>query len=65
MLEIRARLMANPWAQVGATAIAWEMEKLKLVPWPLTSALTIRHLIALRCQAEPSQWRKERSWPRS
>ena len=36
-----------------------------LVPWPLTSALTIRHLIALRCQAEPSQWRKERSWPRS
>ena len=32
VLEIRARLMANPWAQVGATAIAWEMEKLKLEP---------------------------------
>lgn len=32
VLEIRARLMADPWAQVGATAIAWEMEKLKLEP---------------------------------
>jgi len=46
----------------GAAGSAWEWH---LVPWPLTSALTIRHLIALRCQAEPSQWRKERSWPRS
>jgi putative transposase len=32
VLEIRARLMADPWAQVGATAIAWEMEKLRLDP---------------------------------
>lgn len=28
VLEVRARLEANPWAQVGAPAIAWELEKL-------------------------------------
>ena len=28
VLAVRARLEANPWAQVGAEAIAWELEKL-------------------------------------
>jgi transposase len=28
ILRIRERLMADPWAQVGAAAIAWELEKL-------------------------------------
>ncbi len=28
VLEVRGRLEANPWAQVGAPAIAWELEKL-------------------------------------
>jgi hypothetical protein len=28
VLEVRARLEANPWAQVGAPAIAWELTKL-------------------------------------
>ena len=28
VLAVRARLEANPWAQVGAPAIAWELEKL-------------------------------------
>jgi putative transposase len=28
VLEVRVRLEANPWAQVGAPAIAWELEKL-------------------------------------
>ncbi len=28
VLEIRSRLEENPWAQVGAPAIAWELEKL-------------------------------------
>jgi putative transposase len=28
VLEVRARLEANPWAQVGAPAIAWELDKL-------------------------------------
>jgi putative transposase len=28
VLEVRERLEANPWAQVGAPAIAWELDKL-------------------------------------
>src|SRR5919106_2431508 len=37
VLEVRARLEANPWAQVGAPAIAWELEKLgAVVPPPRT-----------------------------
>ncbi len=32
VLGIRARLMADPWAQVGAVAIAWELEKLGTTP---------------------------------
>lgn len=28
VLEVRRRLVANPWAQIGAEAIAWELEKL-------------------------------------
>jgi putative transposase len=34
VLEVRARLEANPWAQVGALAIAWELEKLGAVVPP-------------------------------
>jgi putative transposase len=37
VLAVRARLEANPWAQVGAPAIAWELEKLgAVVPPPRT-----------------------------
>ncbi len=32
ILEVRDRLMADPWAQVGAVAIAWELEKLGISP---------------------------------
>ena len=32
--RVRARLEANPWAQVGAPAIAWELEKLGAVVVP-------------------------------
>lgn len=32
VLEIRERLMSNPWAQVGAVTIAWEMDKLGVAP---------------------------------
>ena len=31
---MRGRLAENPWAQVGADAIAWELEKLGVVPPP-------------------------------
>ena len=32
VLELRARLVAHPWAQIGAEAIAWELEKLGVTP---------------------------------
>src|SRR5215207_7368183 len=35
VLAVRGRLAANPWAQVGAPAIAWELEKLGAVVVPL------------------------------
>jgi putative transposase len=35
VLEVRARLEANPWAQIGAPAIAWELDKLGAVVPPL------------------------------
>jgi putative transposase len=34
VLEVRTLLEANPWAQVGAPAIAWELEKLGAVVPP-------------------------------
>jgi len=34
VLEVRARLEGNPWAQVGAPAIAWELSKLGAVVPP-------------------------------
>lgn len=43
VLKIRQRLHDNPWAQVGAVAIAWEMEKLKVTP-PTTR--TIERILA-------------------
>src|SRR5215216_6899271 len=43
VLEVRARLEANPWAQVGAPAIAWELEKLGAVVPP---ARTIEEILA-------------------
>lgn len=30
VLEVRERLQANPWAQIGASVIAWELRKLGL-----------------------------------
>lgn len=30
VLQVRARLAAQPWSQIGAPAIAWELEKLHL-----------------------------------
>ena len=34
VVAVRERLAANPWAQVGADAIAWELEKLAVEPPP-------------------------------
>src|SRR4051794_36866189 len=35
VLAVRGRLEENPWAQVGAPAIAWELEKLGAIVPPL------------------------------
>jgi putative transposase len=43
VLAVRARLEANPWAQVGAPAIAWELEKLGA--W-VPPARTIERILA-------------------
>lgn len=43
VLAIRERLAENPWAQIGAEAIAWEMEKLG-GPVPVTR--TIERILA-------------------
>jgi putative transposase len=43
VLAVRARLEENPWAQVGAPAIAWELEKLGAVVPPLR---TIERILA-------------------
>jgi putative transposase len=42
VLEVRAPLEANPWAQVGAPAIAWELEKLGVAVPP---ARTIEEIL--------------------
>jgi hypothetical protein len=34
VLAVRERLAANPWAQIGAEAIAWELRKLGVEPPP-------------------------------
>src|ERR687892_2294472 len=43
VLAVRARLEENPWAQVGAPAIAWELEKLGAIVPPLR---TIERILA-------------------
>jgi hypothetical protein len=43
VLAVRARLVANPWAQVGAEAIAWELRKLGVEPPP---GRTIERVVA-------------------
>ena len=42
VLEVRARLEANPWAQVGAPAVAWELQKLGAV---VPAARTIERIL--------------------
>ncbi len=43
VLAVRARLAENPWAQVGAEAIAWELEKLG---GPVLPVRTIEEILA-------------------
>ena len=43
VLAVRERLVANPWAQVGAEAIGWELRKLGVEPPPRR---TIERIVA-------------------
>ena len=43
VLAVRERLIANPWAQVGSEAIAWELKKLGVAPPPRR---TIERIVA-------------------
>jgi hypothetical protein len=54
----RGRLASNPWAQVGADAIAWELEKLGLSPPP-------RRTIERICQRAGLVERPRRRRPKS
>ncbi|MFA5788082.1 MAG: hypothetical protein WDA71_14055 [Actinomycetota bacterium] len=54
VLEIRERAMANPWAQVGAVAIAWEMDKLGVGPpevWTIDRILARAGVAKRRAQS--------------
>lgn len=46
VVEVRRALAENPWAQVGASAIAWEMAKLGVDPVP--PSRTIERILARR-----------------
>ena len=43
VIAVREQLVANPWAQVGADAISWELEKLGVEPPPRR---TVERIIA-------------------
>ena len=60
VLSVRARLQANPWAQIGATAILWELAKLRLRQLP--EPRTIERI--LERAAVPRRARRERYRPK-
>lgn len=60
VLSVRTRLQANPWAQIGATAILWELTKLHLRQLP--EPRTIERILARA--AVPRRARRERYRPK-
>ncbi|HZP95072.1 MAG TPA: helix-turn-helix domain-containing protein, partial [Candidatus Limnocylindria bacterium] len=60
ILEVRERLQADPWAQIGATAIAWELKKLGLRAVP--PSWTIERV--LQRAGVPRRRRRERRTPK-
>jgi hypothetical protein len=53
VVAVRERLAANPWAQVGAEAIAWELEKVGVEPPPRR---TLEGIVARNERRDPSAW---------
>lgn len=60
VLAVRERLAANPWAQVGAEAIAWELRKLGVEPPPRR---TLERIVA-RAGASKSRGGSRRRQPK-
>ena len=60
VLSVRRRLQANPWAQIGATAILWELAKLRLRQLP--EPRTVERI--LERAAVPRRARRERYRPK-
>lgn len=60
ILEVRERLQADPWSQVGATAIAWELRKLGMRAVP--PSWTIERV--LQRAGVPRRPRRERRTPK-
>lgn len=60
ILEVRERLQADPWAQIGATAIAWELRKLGMRTVP--PSWTIERI--LQRAGVPRRQRRERRTPK-
>ncbi len=60
ILEVRERLQADPWAQIGATAIAWELRKLGMRAVP--PSWTIERV--LQRAGVPRRPRRERRVPK-
>ncbi len=56
VLKVRARLQADPWAQVGASAVAWELSKLGVRPLPeLRTIERILQRAGVRDHASPDR----------
>jgi putative transposase len=53
VLGVRERLAENPWAQVGAPAIAWELEKLGAWPPPLRTIERILQRAGVTARSRP------------
>lgn len=58
VIAVRRRLAGNPWAQIGADAISWELEKLGVAPPP-------RRTIERICQRAGLVERRRRARPKS
>jgi hypothetical protein len=55
VLAVRARVEENPWAQVGAPAIAWELEKLGALVPPLRTIEAILERAGAPRRARPGR----------
>jgi putative transposase len=65
VLEMRKRLEENPWAQVGAPAIAWELSKLGAVVPPERTIEEILERAGVTKAPPRSEWGGRPVWLRA